>query len=56
MASANYAVSLTASDSQTPSLEVTYSNKTATGFSVHVVSGANAPQGSVKVDWIAIPY
>jgi len=56
MASANYAVSLTASDSQTPSLEVTYSNKTATGFSVHVVSSATAPQGSVKVDWLALPY
>lgn len=56
MASVNYAVSLTASGSQGPSREVTYSDKTPAGFTVHVVSGVGGTPGNVKVDWIVVPY
>jgi hypothetical protein len=56
MASVNYAVSLTASGSQGPSREVTSSDKTPTGFTVHVLSGMGGTPGSVKVDWIVVPY
>ena len=56
MANVNYAVSLTASGSQGPSREVTSSDKTPTGFTVHVLSGVGGTPGSVKVDWIVVPY
>jgi collagen triple helix repeat protein len=56
MASVNYAVSLTASGSQGPSREVTSSDKTPTGFTVHVLSDEGGTPGSVKVDWIVVPY
>lgn len=56
MASVNYAVSLTASGSQGPSREVTFSDKTPTGFTVHVLSAVGGTPGNVKVDWIVVPY
>jgi hypothetical protein len=56
MASVNYAVSLTASGSQGPSREVTFSDKTPTGFTVHVLSGVGGTPSNVKVDWIVVPY
>jgi Collagen triple helix repeat (20 copies) len=56
LASTNYAVSLTASTSQGPLQELTSSDKTTSGFTVHVFSSTSSASGSVKVDWIVVAY
>lgn len=51
-----YAVSLTSASAQDFRGVVEYSDKTATGFTVHVSSAPGTPTGNLKVDWIAVPY
>lgn len=52
-ASANYAISLTPMNGSNESPVVTFSNKTATGFRIHVKGTGTA---QVKIDWVVTPY
>lgn len=52
-ASANYAVALTPMNTPNNSPIVTYSDKTTTGFKIHVKGTGT---GTVKIDWVVTPY
>jgi hypothetical protein len=56
LASANYAISLTLADAQDFRGFVEYSDKTANGFTIHLISSAGAVMGNLKVDWIVVTY
>ena len=56
LASNRYAVSLTPENRPDSGTNVSFSNKTPTGFFVNVAAqAAQARGGTVKVDWLAVP-